>query len=355
MVPDVTPMRRQQLQVVHAVVARLRGDGTILPPWSLTEVQMAGLATGLTALGAQLGVFDRSVPGVGDHLDEQVGQVAARHERFAALTPRVLEALAAADVAAVPVKGAVLAGHAGDAPVWPDPTLRPMSDIDVLVAPHQRAQAGAALTGSGCRHLSSSDHEDTYLAWGDGGVGRTDGESADHNGRVEVHPGWTEFLHGYLARGFDVPGRARRHDDGQARLAPGAFAAHVIGHLASTVVRAEVRAVNVLDVWFLHGAGLDWQAVADAQRDVDPRLTAPGLWLADRLLPDVVPADLLGRELARLPHPAVLDRTEPAALLRDPSQRTTARWRAAFALTAAERARVAAQLAASARARVRRR
>jgi hypothetical protein len=186
-------------------------------------------------------------------------------------------------------------------------------------------------------------------------VGRLDGESAEHNGRVEVHPGWVEFLHGYLAHGFELRPHVRRADDGQWRLGSSALAAHVIGHLASTVVRAEVRAVNVLDVWFLHARGLDWAAVGVVQREIDPRLTAPGLWLVDRLLPGVVPFSLLERELARLPHPDVFASVAPSAVLRDPTQRTTVRWRSSFATSVTERAAVGRQAGGSVVARARRR
>jgi hypothetical protein len=346
--PAVTPLRARQLQLVEAVVARLQGRSVPELAWALPEVQSTGLATGLTALAASLGAFATTDTAVAGYLSEQREQVALRSARFHALTPVVTAAFAAADVAVVPVKGAVLSGHTGDAAVWPDPDTRPMSDIDLLVPSHLRAQASAVLVRAGWSLHSSTAHEDTFLAWGDGGVGRRDGESAEHNGRIELHPGWTEFLHGYLVHGFDLPPRV-------TRLTPPAFAVHVLGHLASTVVRAEVRSVNLLDVWFLHRAGMDWVAVGEVMTTVDPRLTAPGLWLVDRLLPEVVPTSLLGRELARLPHPEVLDRTEPAAVFRDATQRTSVRWRSAFATDLGERAAVARQLMGSVAGRVRRR
>ncbi|MFZ4720663.1 MAG: nucleotidyltransferase family protein [Ilumatobacteraceae bacterium] len=338
---------------MDAVVARLRGGDASIAEWPLDEVQRNGLATGLTALAASVGVFDDASAEVRAYVDEQRGQVAARAERFRRLTPQVLGALAAADVPVVPVKGAILGGSSGDPAVWPHPELRPMSDIDLLVPPRHRAAAAAVLVRAGSTLHASDDHEDTFLAWGDGSVGRTDGESADHNGRIEVHPGWVEFLHGYSVHGFDPIARAHRRADGQWRLDDASFAVHVIGHLASTVVRAEVRAVNVLDVWFLHDAGLDWDAVGAAMRDVDVRLTAPGLWAADRFLHGVVPSPLLRRELDRLGAAHVLDGLDVAAVLREPTQRTTSRWRSAFADGMAERAAVARQLGRSAVARLR--
>jgi hypothetical protein len=320
----------------------------------LPEVQRVGLATGLTALAGHLGVFDGADTPVRDYVDEQQAEVAGRIARFRDVAPRVTGLLAAAELMAVPVKGAVLAGVLGDEPVWPQPETRPMSDLDLLVPPRYRAQSGAVLLRGGWVLHASSAHEDTFLVWGDGSVGRTDGESAAHNGRVEVHPGWTEFLHGYVAHGFDLEHRAHRRADGTWRLDDPAFVAHVVGHLASTVVRAEVRAVNVLDVWFLAARGIDWHAVDRCLHDIAPQLTAPGLWIADRFLPGVVPPVLLQRELGRLGKGGdLLGRTPEAAVLRDPTQRTTASWRAAFARTTTQRAAVARQLASGAVGRVR--
>jgi hypothetical protein len=333
--------------LVDAVLARVQGRDVAVPAWSLATLQQVGLATGLTALAGSLGLFDDAADDVVAYVREQQGQVQARADRFAALTPKVLAALAAADLCAVPVKGAVLGGSADGAAVWPSPGARPMSDIDVLVPARYRAQAGAALARAGWSLHATEPHEDTFLAWGDGSVGRTDGESADHNGRVEVHPGWVEFIHGYTANGFDIEAHAERRADGQWRLGDTAFAVHVVGHLASTVVRAEVRAVNVLDVWFLQQRGLDWEAMAPVLRSVDARLTGPGLWLVDRFVPGLVPSDVLRGELARLRHPELLIGLEAAAVLRDPTQRTTSRWRSAFAQSMGEQTGVARQLGRS--------
>ncbi len=331
--------------MLTAVAQRLRDRAASPLQWPLADAQRAGVATGLTALAASLGLFDGADADVAAYAAEQRAEVAARHRRFAAAVPDVLRVLAEADVMVVPVKGAVLCGHSGAEPVWPDPSTRPMSDMDLLVPPRQRAQAGAALEAAGWRLHSTSAFEDTFLAWGDGGVGRTDGESAQHNGRIEVHPGWAEFLHGYVAHGASI----------DARWSAAEMTAHVIGHLASTVVRAEVRAVNVVDVWFLHRSGVSWHDVADVMIDVDPRLTGPGLWLADRVFPEMVPGGLLQRELRRMPAPDAFADLHPSAVLRDPTQRTTGRWRLSFAASGAERAAVARQMGGSVATRVTRR
>ena len=216
-------------------------------------------------------------------------------ERFQALQERVIEALAGADVPAVFVKGAELIDG-----VWPHPETRPMADLDVVVPPHLRAQAGAALVAAGCAWWTSTAYEDAFLGWGDGSTGRVDGESADHNGRVEVHPGWLEFVHGYEVTGFDVIDAAQPID-GRLRLPLDALTAQVIGHLGATVVRAEVRALNVVDIWFCHRRGVDWHHVSRLLDRADPRLAAPGLWLADRLIPGVVPDAVVAHRCTDFP------------------------------------------------------
>lgn len=314
------------------MLARLRDQPAVVPDWSLADTQMAGLATGLTALAGELGLFDAAPPDVAAYVAEQREQVAARVERFRALLPEVIGALAEAAIPVVPVKGAVLVEG-----VWGHAPTRPMADIDLIVAPHHRSQAAAVMARAGWLLQSTTAHEDTFLAWGDGSTGRTDGESASHNGKVEIHPGWVEFLHGYTVSGFDVEPATFDH---------AALTAHVIGHLSSTAVRAEVRAVNVVDVWWCAQRDLDWVRVSELMAHTDPRLTAPGLWLVARCLPDLLPDGLLAAELARLPKRAraQLHRVHAADVLRDPHERTTLMWREGFARTMHERKAIIRQM-----------
>ncbi len=297
----------------------------MLPSWSLDEVRQTGVASGLTALAGAIGLFDAASAAVIEYVTEQQLQVRRRVARFDDVLPSVLAALDAAAVPAFAVKGAALLQS-----VWADRWTRPMADIDVIVPVEYRAQAAAALVSAGLRPLHSSTFEDTFLAWGDGGVGRTDGESAEHNGRVEIHPGWLEFLHGYTAHGFSFDAICFDHE---------ALTAHVVGHLASTVVRAEVRAVNVVDVWWCTQRTVDWDRMAALMAATDARLTGPGLWLAQHVLAGAVPERAVERELARLPRAArrSLATVEPAEVLRDPTQRTSLPWRQSFAMSPRER------------------
>ena len=347
---DAPVARAQQLALLQFVLDRLRGGVAAAPVMALPELQRAGFATGLTALAAEVAAADFDVE-LQPYLDQQRRQVAARVERFRPVIGAVLTALDRVGVPGTPVKGAELTNG-----IWPYPSARPMSDIDVIVPSHLRAQAGAALERAGFVFDGSSAHEDTFLAWGDGSVGSTDGESADHNGRVELHPGWGEFIHGYVVRGMPIEAHTTTRSlcgAECARLDLAGVTTSVIGHLSSTVVRCEVRAVNVVDVWFCDLAGVDWASVAALLDQCDPRLTGPGLWLSSRLMPGVVPDDLLARQLSRLTRSARarLNHLDPDATLRARAARTAIGWRQAFAARPAEHAAVLRQMSHSARMR----
>jgi hypothetical protein len=347
----VAPQRPLQLRLLQFVVDRLRGVATPAPLMSLVELQQTGFSTGLSALVAELAEADFAEE-LQPYLRDQRHQVALRVERFRPVIARVLSALASIDVPATPVKGAELING-----VWPWPSARPMSDVDVIVPAHLRAQAAAALVAEGFAFDGASPHEDTFLAWGDGSVGRTDGESVDHNGRVEIHPGWGEFIHGYVVGGMPLESHTSVRElcgTDCARLDLAGVTASVVCHLSSTVVRCEVRAVNVVDVWFCDAAGVAWPTVATLLDECDPRLSGPGMWLASRLLPGVVPQHIVDRQVDRLPESARrrLADADPAATLRDRSSRTTLGWRQAFTAHPAERVAVLRQMARSKRVRL---
>jgi hypothetical protein len=80
---------------------------------------------------------------------------AARSVFIAATLRRMLDALLAADVPALLLKGAALVET-----VYPDPAQREMLDLDILVAPERLAAAGTALAPLGYRPLPGLDRSD---------------------------------------------------------------------------------------------------------------------------------------------------------------------------------------------------
>lgn len=337
-------LRDDQIGLLRWVLAACAEPPAVLPslpPLDLPRLRAAGVATGLTAAVGSLAERHGVAlpPDWTPFVDDQVAAVAARRQRYAALLPDVLRVLATAGVGAVPVKGAVLADR-----VWPVPDARPMADVDLVVRPAERERAAAALTSAGVVLDRRSAREDTFLAWGDGAAVDVDRESVAHSGKVEVHPGWSERVHDY---DVDDGGWLLASADGgtlagaPCRMLPShAAAVHALGHLSGGVMRAEVRAVNVVDVT-LAVAALDAgeaAAFAEACAALDARLVAPGLWLVAATRPswwrsEVDLDALTSQALERLPQGAAtrLHATAPQAVLRELGARTSVGWRLAFA------------------------
>jgi Uncharacterised nucleotidyltransferase len=350
--PSALVSRTEQDQLIRWVIAAhdaAPGEAPPLPSMLLDRFAAAGLATGLTALiGALAEYHSMSVPAEWSELvTDQRHEVAERQRRFVDLLPVVLRVLNAANVPAIPVKGAVLTVD-----VWKFPAARPMADIDLIVAPYDRARAQAAFAAAGVALRQSTPWEDTYLGWGDGSIGRTDGESAAHNGKIEIHPGWVERLHNYLV---DDGGRVTSISQlgslgGQPchLLSSGALAIQALGHLSACAIRAEVRAVNILDVILAVGRLDEWERSVfnGLVGDLDGRLTAPGLWLVERYRPGTIESDVTSLALRRIGRGAAdrLVTSQPSDVLRAFGTRTTAGWRLAFAQTPRERLGVLRQL-----------
>lgn len=335
------------------------------PSWPNQPTELATealLYSGLTALVH--GETTRRDDVVADdqlaaYLAQQHAEVDARFRRFEGLAATVLAALDTAKIIGIPVKGLALAEQA-----WPHPTERPMADLDLLIFPGDRLAAIEALRAAGLSHHESNHHEETFLGWGDGsatpagvtgGAGPAPivGESVHHNGKVELHPGWSEVFHGYAvsddgqAMALATPGRLSGISC--RRLPPGLLAAHALGHLSACVVRRQVRAVNVIDMLFvLRRLDIAQRALMTAfVTTVDPRLSVPGLWLVD----EVAPGSLRECGIAIVDHRQRLGEPAQRALrsatvesvLRSIDNRPPWAWRSAFTTTTRERVAMARQ------------
>ena len=349
-------VRDDQHALLRWVVAALTESQPLpaLPEIDLARLQAAGIASGLTALIGAL-CEDHSVVLPTEwrsFVTEQMQVVANKQRLYRTLIPQVLAALDAAGIAAIPVKGAVLAEL-----VWPQPHARPMADFDLIVHAHDRRRAGDVLVKQGMRQIDSSSAEDTYLGWGDGSSGPSDRESAAHSGKVEAHPGWSQQLHNYaigdagLLWEFGAPGLL--HGEPCVQLSLPGLTMQALGHLSTSVIRGEVRAVNIVDLVLLlrlltPADAAEFAALCDR---FDPRLTAPALWLLQQQV-DLGLGTLAQRQLDRLPHAAQrhLRLAHSSDVLRARGARTTVRWRLAFTMSLRERAGVLRQATVPARA-----
>lgn len=83
--------------------------------------------------------------GMSDFREDYLASVAVSERRQVALD-EIGEALQSQNVEAIPIKGVSYLGW-----LYPDPALRPMSDIDMLVRPSAHEQAAGVLTSIGYR------------------------------------------------------------------------------------------------------------------------------------------------------------------------------------------------------------
>jgi len=214
-------------------------------------------------------------------LAEQLAQSRVRAAHFGKDLNAILDGVAAAGIAVMPLKGAILAFAR-----YRDPALRPMADLDLLVRPVDEPGLHDVLVRLGYRLLDDADRRRhrTYARPGDRVV-TTEGVHPDNPRKVEVHTGlyrsvWSDHA------GLD--------------LAPHLWSA---GHEATLLGRPAVvpsDAALLFDVashattHLVRGTGriLHWVDVAALAADVDPlddafaELTFPVLTLAARALGD---------------------------------------------------------------------
>lgn len=312
---------------------------------TLPAITSTAFSSGLTGLLAWLDAAQGDTPeGWRDYLVEQRQQLAARHDRFVSVVPLVLDALHRAGVVVVPVKGLTMAAH------WPDPRLRPMTDLDLVVDPAQMAMASDALAAAGFARTRVTAWETVHQAWPGVEPLRRDGESIDHPATIELHPGWVERAQNYLINGPDLLALAQPGELAGApchRLSPITEVVHALAHLSVAALRGEARPSGVVDL-VLASAHL-----TPSQRDelwfwcsrLDPRLIAPGVWLVEQHRPGTLPPGLLDAATDRLGPRAsrCLRTTGPDELWRQSGRPSSLRWRHSFASSVSEHAQVIRQ------------
>lgn len=343
--------RDAQLRVVRwAVDAALTEGPPENPP--LGELGAAASealqATGLSAYTA--GLADefrlRLPPGMGEWLDAARSEVDRTHARFRRLLPVVLDTLAAAGALAAPVRGLVLADQ-----VWSRPAERSMVDLDLLVARVDRDRALAAMVAAGFSHYDKAWTTDAFVdARPASGTAPHAAGAAPLDDVIELHPAWVEHLHGYAiddggwfielaSPGVYLGARCRL-------LPPAALVVQCLGHLSASVIRRDVRGVNVLDV-VLGLRALDEASKSDLGsliERLDARFSAPGLWLVEQVrrgaavYQGVDAASAVGRLPSRAREQLL--GLDPAAVLRGPPAGAGREWRAAWPVTLAERVRM---------------
>ena len=154
--------------------------------------------------------------------------------------------LRAADVEVVALKGAVLAFFH-----YPDPALRPMGDLDLLLKdPRDLARATDALGGAGWRALLDTPRHRVFVR-PDERVARPAAEDPGNPIRVEIH---TSFRLPVLGRVYDASAALR--DEAEARdlggirvnvAAGSALLTHLLFHAAEDFAGNGIRGIQAHD------------------------------------------------------------------------------------------------------------
>jgi hypothetical protein len=224
-----------------------------------------------------------------EFLREQRDHTERRHARIAALLDRLDGAAKSAELRVIALKGAAL--HA--AAIY-RPGERPMSDIDLLVRPSDRACASRMLESLGYRFCYEVWKHAVFEPNGERARARI-GEHTDNPIKIELHTAIAEQL------------PLARHDISDVVLpieeTPGvhfyrstfALMAHLLLHAAGALALHGIRALQLEDIARLaqHMSEDDWRELLALRNRDALWWTFPVLALVDRYYVDRIPGFVL--------------------------------------------------------------
>jgi hypothetical protein len=218
------------------------------------EIAAFAISTqGLSAMVAQGAGVDALPPPLSFFLLEEISRSRARASRLKETLGSVVRALRAAGVEVVALKGAVLAFFH-----YPDPALRPMGDLDLLLKePRDLARATEALATAGWRALLDTPRHRVFVR-PDERVARPASEDPANPVRVEIH---TSFRLPVLGCVYDASAALRAgaeaRDLGGTRVhvaAGGELLTHLLFHAAEDFAGNGIRGIQAYDFRLLAGA-----------------------------------------------------------------------------------------------------
>jgi hypothetical protein len=232
----------------------------------------------------------QELPGrIGGLLEDSRRATAILHLRRKHELGRILEEFAREGIVSVVLKGMALACL-----VYPEPSLRPMIDIDLAVPEAQWPRARQVLLGLGlCVPSRHAGRPQT----GPNAMAETSKPFQRPGTRmmVDLHPSVDLGSRGSVTEESRLVGLSREVDlDGlQARVLTWEnFIVHVGAHLSERHLfdRGLPALLDLTLILHAEGGSLDWQRVLDAGPQGDPRAVGLPLLLAAELLGAPVPA-----------------------------------------------------------------
>lgn len=264
--------------------------------WGMEEWQAAEWQAywqGLSAwLAAEMDAGGMLAPApVEQRLRAVAAEIRERTRRMLAGAAELLGTLGNAGVMAMPLKGALLAPL-----YYPDPGLRALGDLDILIHQRDLPAARQVLGRLGYRFFKRTDKDEAYLR----GDRRALVWAADN-----VHPVELQYraVYEFAGRTLDLTGdlwrwsRPLAYPGGVQCLAPdpaGTFS-HVCTHASADWVlgQGKISQIQDLQVCAARMAGADWEALAGRLNRRAARFLYPAAGLAARLAPLAVPSEFL--------------------------------------------------------------
>ncbi len=211
------------------------------------EIAAFAISTqGLSALVARCAGIGALPAPLSQFLFEEVSRAGARARRLRATLEETVHALRASGVEVVALKGAALAFFH-----YPDPALRPMGDLDLLLEePRDLERATAALVGAGWIALFDTPRHRVF-ARSDERVARPASEDPDNPIRIELH---TSFRLPVLGRIYDASAELRAQAETRdlggtpvAIAAGPALLRHLLFHAAEDFAGNGIRGIQAHD------------------------------------------------------------------------------------------------------------
>lgn len=271
------------------------------------EIAAFAISTqGLSALVSRLEGARALPAALSDFLFAENLRCAARAVRLFETLAGTIYTLRASGVEVVALKGAALAFFH-----YPDPALRPMGDLDLLLRdPRDLARATAALLGAGWRALFDTPRHRVF-AREDERVVRPAAEDPDNPIRVEIH---TKFRLPVLGRAYDASEELRAQAETRdlggtpVAIASGpAFLRHLLFHATEDFAGTGIRGIQAHDFRFLARArgALAPEIEEDSKTSLNEKgASAPLLFAADaieRLFPGTFEEVFLSALSSRVP------------------------------------------------------
>jgi hypothetical protein len=224
-----------------------------------------------------------------------------RTSRMLDAAAELIAALRARDVDVLPFKGALLAPL-----YYPDPQLRPLADLDLLVRESDLRVVIAVTEQLGYRYYSRSAEDFVYLR----GARKANVWSPDNVHPVELH---FRIREEYAGLAYDLTDvlwssatRGAYWNGADALIATAPIALHhVCAHMTSDLLiqRGKLMEIGDVQVMAARMRTADWQTFLASIPSSGARFVYPALALAERYAVGSIPASVLDMLRAQVPEP----------------------------------------------------